>query len=187
MVADNGVSIADANRDKIFEPKFTTKSSGMGLGLGFVMGPNQAAALSAVSTRESGVASGVLSTMRYFGGKRDRFCYAENSLHGKTLGTLSVTGREKYREHVRRFEDWPMVPFGDAAALRELGGWDPFNVTEDCDLGVRIYRSGYRTRMLDSTTWEEANSRLAESISRRSASGTSARRATRIRATMDST
>ncbi|WP_088340120.1 sensor histidine kinase [Robiginitalea sediminis] len=36
MVADNGVGIADANRDKIFEPKFTTKSSGMGLGLGMV-------------------------------------------------------------------------------------------------------------------------------------------------------
>ncbi len=36
MVADNGVGIADANRDKVFEPKFTTKSSGMGLGLGMV-------------------------------------------------------------------------------------------------------------------------------------------------------
>ena len=59
-------------------------------------------------------------SMRYFEGKRDRFVYAENSLHGKTLGTLSVTGREKYREHVRRFHDWPMVPFGDAAALEEV-------------------------------------------------------------------
>ena len=36
MVADNGVGIHDANRDKVFEPKFTTKSSGMGLGLGMV-------------------------------------------------------------------------------------------------------------------------------------------------------
>lgn len=35
-VADNGVGITDENRDKIFEPKFTTKSSGMGLGLGMV-------------------------------------------------------------------------------------------------------------------------------------------------------
>jgi len=49
--------------------------------------------------------------------ERDRFVYAEGSLHGKTAGSLSVTGREKYRAHVRRFEDWPMVPFGDAAAL----------------------------------------------------------------------
>jgi len=35
-VADNGVGIAEAVKDKVFEPKFTTKSSGMGLGLGMV-------------------------------------------------------------------------------------------------------------------------------------------------------
>jgi glycosyltransferase involved in cell wall biosynthesis len=41
-------------------------------------------------------------------------------------------------------------------ALRELGAWDPYNVTEDADLGMRLHRSGYRARMLDSTTYEEA-------------------------------
>lgn len=35
-VADNGLGISDDNREKIFEPKFTTKTSGMGLGLGMV-------------------------------------------------------------------------------------------------------------------------------------------------------
>ncbi len=35
-VADNGIGIPDGFKDKIFEPKFTTKSSGMGLGLGMV-------------------------------------------------------------------------------------------------------------------------------------------------------
>ncbi|WP_224484323.1 sensor histidine kinase [Robertkochia aurantiaca] len=35
-VADNGHGISEINRQKIFEPKFTTKSSGMGLGLGMV-------------------------------------------------------------------------------------------------------------------------------------------------------
>ncbi|XLS31047.1 sensor histidine kinase [Flavobacteriaceae bacterium M23B6Z8] len=35
-VADNGKGIQEEFRDKIFEPKFTTKSSGMGLGLGMV-------------------------------------------------------------------------------------------------------------------------------------------------------
>ena len=46
------------------------------------------------------------------------------------------------------------------AYLRELGGWDPFNVTEDCELGLRIYEKHWRTAVLDSTTLEEANSRL---------------------------
>ncbi len=40
--------------------------------------------------------------------------------------------------------------------LRQLGGWDPFNVTEDCDLGARLSRAGYGILMLDSVTWEEA-------------------------------
>jgi glycosyltransferase XagB len=40
--------------------------------------------------------------------------------------------------------------------LRRIGGWDPFNVTEDCDLGVRLGRRGLRVAMFDSTTWEEA-------------------------------
>jgi cellulose synthase/poly-beta-1,6-N-acetylglucosamine synthase-like glycosyltransferase len=52
--------------------------------------------------------------------------------------------------------------------LRRLGGWDPFNVTEDCDLGVRLHVAGFRTRMLDSVTWEEANSRVGNWIRQRS-------------------
>ncbi len=35
-------------------------------------------------------------------------------------------------------------------------GWDPFNVTEDADLGIRLARTGGRIGMLSSTTWEEA-------------------------------
>jgi len=42
------------------------------------------------------------------------------------------------------------------AALRKLGAWDAFNVTEDADLGMRIYRAGFCCKVLDSTTWEEA-------------------------------
>jgi len=42
--------------------------------------------------------------------------------------------------------------------LDEIGAWDPFNVTEDADLGLRIHALGYRTAVLDSVTMEEANS-----------------------------
>lgn len=35
-VTDNGIGVSEENKDKIFEPKFTTKSSGMGLGLAMV-------------------------------------------------------------------------------------------------------------------------------------------------------
>ncbi len=52
--------------------------------------------------------------------------------------------------------------------LKELGGWDPFNVTEDCDLGVRLHKHGFRTIMMDSTTWEEANGRLFSWLRQRS-------------------
>jgi len=40
--------------------------------------------------------------------------------------------------------------------LRKVGGWDAWNVTEDADLGIRLIRSGYRSQMVESTTWEEA-------------------------------
>jgi glycosyltransferase XagB len=66
------------------------------------------------------------------------------------------------------------VPLGGTSnhfrveALRRLGGWDPFNVTEDCDLGARIARAGLRVAMLDSTTWEEAVTRVGPWVRQRS-------------------
>jgi cellulose synthase/poly-beta-1,6-N-acetylglucosamine synthase-like glycosyltransferase len=42
------------------------------------------------------------------------------------------------------------------AALRELGHWDAYNVTEDADLGVRLSRLRYHTGVLASETSEEA-------------------------------
>jgi len=56
----------------------------------------------------------------------------------------------------------------ETAKLIELGGWDPFNVTEDADLGLRLDRAGYRTAMVNSTTYEEANSNLRNWIRQRS-------------------
>lgn len=54
------------------------------------------------------------------------------------------------------------------AALRTLGGWDSFNVTEDLDLGMCIARRGWRVEILDSITWEEANSRVGNWVRQRS-------------------
>lgn len=46
------------------------------------------------------------------------------------------------------------------SVLHELYGWDAYNVTEDCDLGMRLSKAGYRTAIVDSTTLEEANSNV---------------------------
>ena len=44
--------------------------------------------------------------------------------------------------------------------LQRVGAWDPFNMTEDADLGLRLERCRFKTSMLDSATFEEANSEL---------------------------
>ncbi|GIO12913.1 glycosyl transferase [Cohnella xylanilytica] len=54
------------------------------------------------------------------------------------------------------------------SVLKELNAWDPFNVTEDADLGIRLYKAGYKTAIVDSRTWEEANSRFGNWIRQRS-------------------
>lgn len=40
--------------------------------------------------------------------------------------------------------------------LREVGFWDAYNVTEDADLGIRLYSYGYKTALLNSYTLEES-------------------------------
>ena len=53
-------------------------------------------------------------------------------------------------------------------ALVEIGAWDPYNVTEDADLGVRLFKRGYKTAIVESTTFEEANSQVRNWIRQRS-------------------
>ena len=52
--------------------------------------------------------------------------------------------------------------------LRKIGAWDPYNVTEDADLGIRLNKAGYRTTVMDSFTYEEANSEFVNWIRQRS-------------------
>jgi len=54
------------------------------------------------------------------------------------------------------------------AILREMEGWDPYNVTEDCDLGVRLTHANYRVGVVNSTTFEEANNSIPNWIRQRS-------------------
>lgn len=56
---------------------------------------------------------------RFFKGQRPQFIYAENSLHGKTLGALSVTGGEKLRQFFPLLSG-VKVPYGDARAVRHI-------------------------------------------------------------------
>ena len=60
-----------------------------------------------------------------------------------------------------------MLPLGGTSnhfrreALQAVGGWDPYNVTEDADLGVRLARRGYRCETLQCATREDAPEELA--------------------------
>ncbi|MDG3040556.1 glycosyltransferase [Roseicyclus marinus] len=66
-----------------------------------------------------------------------------------------------------------VVPLGGTTqflrrdVLVEVGGWDAHNVTEDAELGLRLVRRGYRTEILDSTTYEEANAAVLPWIRQR--------------------
>ncbi|MBI2098762.1 MAG: glycosyltransferase [Candidatus Wildermuthbacteria bacterium] len=54
------------------------------------------------------------------------------------------------------------------SAIEEVGGWDPYNVAEDCDIGIVLYRHGYRSEILDSVSKEEATTTLPAWMRQRS-------------------
>ncbi len=51
--------------------------------------------------------------------------------------------------------------------LEKLGAWDAHNVTEDAELGLRLTRHGYRTEIVETTTFEEANAAVVPWIKQR--------------------
>lgn len=53
------------------------------------------------------------------------------------------------------------------SVLRMSGAWDPYNVTEDADLGIRLHRLGYRAATLPSATYEEAPTRFVPWLKQR--------------------
>ncbi len=90
-----------------------------------------------------------------------RFFTAEYSL----WFNLILTGLQSLRSS---------IPLGGTSnhfktkVLKDLAGWDPFNVTEDADLGIRLFQKGFRTSIVDSTTLEEATSNFKNWIRQRS-------------------
>lgn len=42
--------------------------------------------------------------------------------------------------------------------ISRIGAWDPYNVAEDCDLGIRLQRMGFGVGVLNSLSQEEATS-----------------------------
>ncbi len=67
-----------------------------------------------------------------------------------------------------------VVPLGGTTVflrrdvLEEVGAWDAHNVTEDAELGLRLARAGYKTEIVDTTTFEEANAAIRPWILQRS-------------------
>ncbi len=51
--------------------------------------------------------------------------------------------------------------------LRQIGGWDPNNVTEDADIGIRLARFGYRADVIASDTLEEPPARFTDWLKQR--------------------
>ncbi|MGH6735118.1 MAG: glycosyltransferase family 2 protein [Methyloceanibacter sp.] len=59
------------------------------------------------------------------------------------------------------------MPHFRVSALKWLMAWDPYNVTEDADLGTRLARGGYRCQVIGSTTYEEAPRHLGNWLRQR--------------------
>lgn len=51
--------------------------------------------------------------------------------------------------------------------LNQLNKWDAYNVTEDADLGLRIFRKGFKTKIIHSFTEEEAPIKISSWIKQR--------------------
>ncbi len=84
-----------------------------------------------------------------------------------TWFTMTITGLHKVQG------DRAVIPLGGTSqhlrteTLKELGGWDAYNVTEDCDLGIRLARTGKSTVISDSVTDEIAIEGLSDFVKQR--------------------
>jgi len=91
-----------------------------------------------------------------------------NGAHGLLPNLFAFEYRALFRSLLPWLSGWRVVlPLGGTsnhfrtAPLREVGGWDPYNVTEDADLGIRLVRLGYRTDTISLPTLEDAPEELS--------------------------
>jgi cellulose synthase/poly-beta-1,6-N-acetylglucosamine synthase-like glycosyltransferase len=104
---------------------------------------------------------------RFRAGGPDLACLqASLEISNRTETMISRMFAFEYAALFRRLLPWlaskgVMLPLGGtsnhfrAVALAEVGGWDPYNVTEDADLGLRLARFGYRVGTICCPTLED--------------------------------
>lgn len=99
----------------------------------------------------------------------------------RVRGARTALGRQFAAEYAAQFEiTLPALvrlglpfPLGGTSnhlrvsALRAVGGWDAWNVTEDADLGFRLHRHGWRLGLLTAPTWEAPPDDLAQWLPQR--------------------
>ena len=104
---------------------------------------------------------------------------ADLSFHNSAQNLLTMFFAAEYSVHFKLWlpglgNSGSVVPLGGTSnhfrlqVLRELGGWDEHNVTEDADLGVRIGMARYSVGIIDSTTYEEATAQVGNWTRQRS-------------------
>ena len=112
------------------------------------------------------------------GGERLACVQARLTIDNTDDGWLAGFFTAEYAGHFDVFLDGMSrlrlpIPLGGSSnhfrttILHKVGGWDAYNVTEDADLGLRLARLGYRTRMIDSSTHEEAPAELSAWLKQR--------------------
>ncbi|HEY6557690.1 MAG TPA: aminotransferase class III-fold pyridoxal phosphate-dependent enzyme [Polyangiaceae bacterium] len=71
-------------------------------------------------TGSEAVEAALKLAQKFQGDPAGKIYFAENAMHGKTHGALSVTGNDRVQQPFKRIANCVRYPFGDAHALRRL-------------------------------------------------------------------
>jgi len=97
-----------------------------------------------------------------------------NAHHGWLPSLFAIEYSALFRGLLPTLAKWKTpIPLGGTSnhfrrsILEKIGAWDPYNVTEDADLGIRLSRMGFLTGTLQYPTYEEAPAHLSSWIRQR--------------------